>query len=117
MNKMKMMQAAFAVVMVAGLVSTASASSKDYEWSYSANDFASPGAVKRLHSRMLAEAREHCPSYRITRDLRGARSCVGNVLNDMVRKIDHPLLNAYVEGEDDALDLAFANRQRHSSGG
>ncbi|MFK7916363.1 MAG: UrcA family protein [Pseudomonadales bacterium] len=80
-----------------------------YSVSIKKTDFRNAKTVAGLHQRIRKQSREACPNYFAQRDLRAISNCRQEVEADLVSKINHPLLNAYVEGEE-SLRLALAER-------
>lgn len=72
-----------------------------YELAYSKQELASHQGVATVHKRVLRTAKAFCPSYSEVRDVRRVRSCVQDVADDLVSKIDHPKLTSYHTGEGD----------------
>lgn len=92
------------------LLGTSVALAKDgYSVSIKKSDFRSAKTVASLHQRIRKQSRDACPNYFVQRDLRAIAQCRKEVEEDLVSKINHPLLNAYVEGEE-SLRLALAER-------
>lgn len=91
------------------LGSGAAAADESYSVAIKQSDFRDAATVAGLHQRIRKESREACPNYFVERDLRAIAQCREEVEADLVSKINHPLLNAYVEGED-SLRLALAAR-------
>ncbi len=82
-----------------GLVNAGKADSSNYNLVYSAADFSSAQTVQELHTKIVRTARSHCPGYFTSRSLADTRSCVRDVVKDLVRVIDHPQLTAYAQGD------------------
>ncbi len=79
-------------------------------------DFRSEASVKDLYRRIRKEARHVCPTYFATRNMREIANCRADVEADLVSKINHPLLNAYVEGTE-SLRIALAERKERDERG
>ena len=71
----------------------------NYNLVYSQADFSSAASVQELHAKIVRTARSHCPSYFSTRSLADTRSCVRDVVTNLVRIINHPQLTAYAQGD------------------
>lgn len=69
-----------------------------YNLVYSTADFSSSAGVEALHKRILDTAKSHCPSYFVSRSMSDTRACVRDVVSDLVRVINNPMLTAYAEG-------------------
>ncbi len=87
------------------LSASAFAGPNEYSLVYSKSDFANYQSVADLHKKIVRTAKEHCPSYTVTRSLHDVNSCVTDVIDDLVRVIDNPQLTAYAEG-DTSLQIA-----------
>jgi len=87
------------VIALPGVLHAEKADSSNYNLVYSAADFSSAQTVQELHTKIVRTARTHCPSYFTTRSLADTRSCVREVVINLVRVIDHPQLTAYAQGE------------------
>ena len=98
------------------VAATASADDSRYVLSYTKADFDSVESVKALHRRIRTLATNHCPTYALTRDLRGTRDCVNDVMADLIDSINHPALSAYVEGADELRIALDADTDGQSSG-
>ena len=72
---------------------------EDFSMKYSSADFQDAKSVEELYQRIRVTAREHCPSYSVSRSLADRRACVDDVSEQLVSKIDHPVLTAFVNGE------------------
>ncbi len=92
-------------VLLPGAALAEKPSSSNYNLVYSEADFSSAAAVQELHTKIVRTARSHCPSYFTTRSLADTRSCVRDVVTNLVRVIDHPQLTGYAHG-DGVLKLA-----------
>ena len=73
--------------------------SSNYNLVYSQADFSSAASVQELHAKIVRTARSHCPGYFSTRSLADTRSCVRDVVTNLVRVINHPQLTAYAQGD------------------
>lgn len=73
--------------------------SSNYNLVYSQADFSDAASVQELHTKIVRTARSHCPSYFSTRSLADTRSCVRDVVTNLVRVINHPQLTAYAQGD------------------
>lgn len=69
-----------------------------YNLVYSSADFSSPAAVEALHQRIVKTAKSHCPSYFVSRSMADTRACVRDVVNDLVKVINNPMLSAFASG-------------------
>lgn len=101
-------------ILSAGLLAsllTAGTASADTNYSIAVkqSDFRSANSVEALYKRIKRQAKDACPSYFVERNLREISQCREEVTEDLVSKINHPLLNAYVEGED-SFRVALAER-------
>ncbi|MGI9323912.1 MAG: UrcA family protein [Pseudomonadales bacterium] len=95
-----------------GLLSVGSAvADSEYSIVVKQTDFQSAEGVRALHQRIQRESRQACPTFAGHRSIRETAVCRREVLADLVSKINHPLLNAYVEGED-SLRIALTERRR-----
>lgn len=65
----------------------------NYNLVYSTSDFSSPAAVEALHERIVPTAKSHCPSYFVSRSMADTRDCVRDVVNDLVKVINNPMLS------------------------
>lgn len=100
------------VGLLIGLLSVGPAlADSDYSIVVKQTDFKSAESVRALHQRIRREARQACPTFAGHRSIRETAVCRQEVAADLVSKINHPLLNAYVEGED-SLRIALAERGR-----
>lgn len=81
-----------------------------YSISYTSEDFRSIEAVQALHARIRIVAKESCPSFFVTRDIADSRRCIVQVTDEIIQKVDHPLLQAYIEGEEQ-FELALQSRK------
>jgi UrcA family protein len=70
-----------------------------YNLVYSTSDFSSPAAVEALHKRIVRTAKSHCPSYFVSRSMADTRACVRDVVNDLVKVINNPMLSAFSPGK------------------
>ena len=93
------------VIAMPGVVFAERPNSSYYNLVYSEADFSSAVSVQELHAKIVRTARSHCPSFFTTRSLADTRSCVRDVVTNLVRVIDHPQLTAYAQ-EDGVLKLA-----------
>ena len=75
------------------------ANASDYVLSYSEKELATHDGVKDVHSRIVEAARDYCPRYSSVRSLAEVRSCVDDVVNDLVDKVNHPRMTSYHTGE------------------
>jgi UrcA family protein len=71
--------------------------SSNYNLVYTEADFSSAASVQELHAKIVRTARSHCPSYFSTRSLADTRSCVRDVVTNLVRVINRPQLTAYAQ--------------------
>ncbi len=69
-----------------------------YNLVYSSSDFNSPAAVVALHDRIVKTAKSHCPSYFVSRSMADTRACVRDVVSDLIKVINNPMLSAYSSG-------------------
>ena len=95
------------------LASSVALAEPGYSVAIKKSDFRNADTVAALHKRIRQQSREACPNYFVQRDLRAIADCRRDVEADLVSKINHPLLNAYVEG-DESLRLALAERSDSS---
>ncbi len=56
-------------------------------------------SIQSLHKEISKTAKTYCPSYTSIRSLADRRSCVTDVVSDLVDQVDSPLLTAYHRGE------------------
>ncbi len=110
-----MKKSLFATLFVV-VAATASADDSQYVLSYTEADFESVDSVKALHRRIRSLATNHCPRYARSRDLRGTSDCVKDVVTDLIDSIDHPVLSAYLEGEDELRIALDGETDRRSAG-
>ena len=88
------------VVVVAGMAFATSAfTGSEYGVSINPSDLGSAQGVSDVHSRIVAEARAYCPNYREAGSLRNVRACIKDVTDDLVSKIDNPMLTSYHHGD------------------
>lgn len=104
---MKTIAMTLACLLVAG---TAAAAEQTYSVVVKQSDFRSAEAVANLHARIRKQSRQACPNYFVERDLRAMAQCREEVEAELVSKINHPVLNAFVEGEE-SLRIALAARK------
>jgi UrcA family protein len=90
---------------VALCASHLSIAQNEYAISYSNAELTTFAGVQDVHARIVAAARNYCPSYSQIRSQRDVKSCVEGVVKDLVNKIDHPLLTDYHAG-DESVRLA-----------
>ena len=94
--------AVFSLVITTGLpvlTHAADSAAARYNLVYTTADFNSPASVQALHERIVKTARSHCPSYFVSRSMADTRTCVRDVVSNLVRVIDNPRLNAYAQGD------------------
>ncbi|MEM1434137.1 MAG: UrcA family protein [Pseudomonadota bacterium] len=85
---------------VAGLLLAGAAQADiSYSIKVSEKDFQNTAKVAELHKRIRRTAAEVCPSYFVSRGLAEVQQCRRDVEADLVSRIDHPVLTAYVNGE------------------
>ncbi|MEM6708502.1 MAG: UrcA family protein [Pseudomonadota bacterium] len=88
---------AIAALAVCG-AGAAHAGDMDYSINVSDKDFKSGATVVALHQRIRRTARSVCPSYFVSRGLAESARCRREVEADLVARIAHPALTAYVRG-------------------
>lgn len=98
---------------IAATTATAAFADDQYGIVIDERDFRTEESVKALYKRIRREARNTCPTYFVNRDMREIANCRSDVETDLVSKINHPLLNAYVEGTE-SLRLALAERKQRN---
>ena len=88
------------VLGTAGLLGASLAQAGDLSYSVSVNerDFVSAAKVRQLHQRIRRTAAKVCPSYFVSRSLAESSQCRREVEADLVARIGHPALTAYVSG-------------------
>lgn len=92
---------------VAGIVLTGMAAADiSYSVTIQEDDFSSELAVARLHERIQQVSVEVCPRYFVSRDLGDTTECRRDVQADLVARINHPVLNAYLTSGEQ-LELAL----------
>lgn len=92
----------FSLAVATGTPVVANAAESDasrYNLVYSNSDFTSPAAVEALHNRIVETAKSHCPSYFVSRSMADTRACVRDVVNDLVKVINNPMLSSYASGK------------------
>ena len=88
------------LLVFAGLMLTAGAAAGDeYGVSFKASELKSSQGVSDVHARIVAEAKAYCPSYREAGSLRELKLCLEDVTNDLVNKINNPMLSRYHDRE------------------
>ncbi len=87
------------VIVLPGLAIAEKPSNSNYNLVYSKADFSSAESVQELHTKIVRTARSHCPSYFTTRSLADTRSCVRDVVTNLVKVINHAQLTAYAQGD------------------
>lgn len=87
------------VVLLPGMALAGNPGSSNYNLVYSDTDFSSDASVQALHAKIVRTARSHWRSYFISRALADTRSCVRDVVTNLVRVIGHPQLTDYAQGE------------------
>ena len=100
------------------VVFAATAMADDYEFvlSYTEADFDSVESVKALHRRIRSVARDHCPTYGVTHNLRDAQDCVNDLVTNAIESIDRPVLSAFLEGGEE-LRIALDTHARERNAG
>lgn len=78
-----------------------------YSVKVSGKDFQNTARVAALHKRIRRTAAEVCPNYFVSRGLAEVQKCRREVEADLVSRINHPMLTAYVNGEDSSLVAAL----------
>ena len=87
----------------------------EYAMSYSADELSSAPGVQDVHKRIVRTAKRYCPSSTKIRDAREARSCIADVVNDLVNKVDHPRLTSYHVNDGSVRVAATAARDSDNS--
>ena len=87
------------VAMMFAFASAPAAAEEEYALVYSASDFQSSQSIRDLHKKIVHTAKDHCPSYFVTRSLPDVTRCVEEVVQNLVRVIDNAELSAYAEGD------------------
>ena len=84
------------VIAITGLALTTTAFAGDeYRLSYKESELRSSEGVSVVHARIVAAAKDYCPSYKELGSVRELKMCLEDVTNDLVSKIDHPTLSSY----------------------
>lgn len=73
------------------------AETDEYMVAYSNAELTSPKGVEDVHARIVRAAKRYCPSYSQIRSVREVESCVADVVEDLVSKVDHPQLTSLHE--------------------
>ena len=71
----------------------------DYAVNYSTTELSSGAGVASLHARIVKTAKQYCPTYSQIRNTKDVQSCVNGVVEDLVSKVNHPILSDYNAGE------------------
>ncbi len=71
-----------------------------YSISYAPSELNSAAAVYSLHQRIRRIARENCPSYGVSRELKAGAQCRADVAADLVSRIGNPALSALHAGDE-----------------
>lgn len=96
---------------MAGMLFAVTASADiSYSVSIKDSDFTSAAAVAKLHDRIREVSVEVCPRFYVTRDLGDTAECRRDVQADLVERIDHPVLNAYLTGSAELQAALLAER-------
>jgi UrcA family protein len=98
---MRITKVLFSLVIATGTPVVALAaedSASRYNLVYSNSDFSSPAAVEALHERIVDTAKSHCPSYFVSRSMADTRACVRDVVSELVKVINNPMLTSYAAG-------------------
>jgi len=82
------------------------ASSQESTVTYERGELSTLAGAKDVHTRILRAAKDHCPSYSKLRDLKFTQSCIAQVTEDLVSKVDNPRLTAIHNGEDISQSIA-----------
>lgn len=65
-----------------------------YQVSYHKSELTTLAGVNDVHLRIQEVAKDHCPSFSLSRSLNLTRGCIAEVTDDLVNQIDHPELTA-----------------------
>lgn len=87
----------------------------NYSVKISEKDFASTDRVAALHERIRRTAARVCPSYFVSRGLAEVSKCRRDVEADLISRINHPVLSAYVNGDSPVQVAAAADTERDAS--
>ncbi len=90
-----------AVALFSSSVAVASAQSSDqaaYSFSYTAAELRSADSIRSLHQRIRRVARENCPSYGVSRELKAGAQCRAEIAATLVNRIGNPALTALHAG-------------------
>ena len=86
----------------------ASTGAKEYQLAYGKQELTTHDGVVGLHERILRTAKQYCPSYSTVRSVRRVQTCVADVANDLVAKVNHPQLTSYHSGDGELRIAALA---------
>ena len=91
------------IVLLVGVASLGfgqGALANEYAMSYSANELSSIEGVQSVHARIVKVAKRYCPTYSQVRNNKEVASCISDVVEDLVSKVDHPRLTGYHTGDE-----------------
>jgi UrcA family protein len=88
---------------------------KEYSLEYSGQELVTYEGVVELHERILHTAKQHCPSFSVVRSVRRVQTCVSEVADDLVAKVDHPQLTSYHHGDGELRVAAVAAAEGDNS--
>ena len=89
------------IAFCAGLLLSAPAfAEREYALEYSEQELATSEGVRELHARIVRTAKDYCPSYAETRQMRETAACVDDVVTDLVERVNHADLSALHQGRD-----------------
>ncbi|MEM7099601.1 MAG: UrcA family protein [Pseudomonadota bacterium] len=89
----------FGLVCIGVFGLSGAATAGEYVLTYSETELATHDGVKDVHSRIVAAARDYCPTYSRVRSLAEVRDCIDDVVDDLVDKVNHPKMTSYHTGE------------------
>ncbi|MEM7097838.1 MAG: UrcA family protein [Pseudomonadota bacterium] len=70
---------------------------QSYTITYSQTELTTQSGVAVVHDRLVRAARNYCPGYLQMKSHSAVDACVSGVVEDLIAKIDQPMLTAYAE--------------------
>ncbi len=88
------------VALSGGVAAVADTKLQDkYSFSYVPAELSSQQSLTSLHKRIRRVARDNCPSYGVSRELKAGAQCRAEVAADLVSRINNPALTALHVGK------------------
>lgn len=97
MNSIRCLTAGVAGILLTGMA----AADISYSVTIQEDDFSSTAAVAKLHERIKQVSVAVCPRYFVSRNLAATAKCRREVQADLVARINHPVLDAYMKSGDE----------------